>query len=178
MPHYNNSGEVSNNLSRGWAERQKKALGRVDDGADWRSIDAERQAYYKELADKARAEAEERKTVQNLRVCCPVCDGNAAISVDMAERVIRALEVLPANSTPDQLRLAILSGIATGIPHNEPLTLHPTLGLHQPRKAENAMAASAPPASPPCLPAVMDGTTEEADAIAEIRAAEAKTRKK
>ncbi|MCJ2057744.1 hypothetical protein MKL09_14410 [Methylobacterium sp. J-048] len=89
-------------MQRGWKERRTKA-DRNDYDADARAeARAIRAAYYAELAaaDRAAVAAQEAALVA-ARCECPVCrDG--LVTLDMAERVVRALAKLPAGSPVDQ----------------------------------------------------------------------------
>lgn len=166
-PFNRNDSSVASNLERGWRDRQSKATNKRADDADWRDVDAIRQAHYAEQARKALAEAEARNAKHTAKVSCPCCD-TGTITVELAARVIRALETLPADAQLDPNMVAKLLTIAAGRQPDDPLTLHPSLNLHKPRKAEAAVLA--PIAQPPCLPAVEDDTSEEAAALAEIQA--------
>lgn len=165
-PFNRNDSTVATNLNRGWRDRQNKATNRRADDADWREVDRIRQAHFAELERKARDEAEARNAKHTAKVSCPCCD-HGSVTVELAARVIRALETLPADAQLDQDVVAKLLTIAAGRQPDDPLTLHPSLNLHAPRKAESAVLAPIP--QPPCLPAVEDDTSEEAAALAEIR---------
>ncbi len=176
MKHFDNSGTVSDNLSRGWAERQKKALNQARDGADWRSVDAERQRGT--TRNWLIKPSLSRPSGKRLKICvcvATVCDGNA-VSIEVAERVIRlSRSCLPTRPLISSDRHPCR--IATDIPHTEPLALHRRLASSS-QEGRGYGHRSAAPAAPPCLPVVETDTDEEADAVAEIRAAEAKTRKR
>ena len=93
---------VSPYLQAGHAERQAKAKGTKYKSEERAAVRAIRNAAAAELAaaDRAAAAAQEAALVA-ARCECPVCrDG--LVTLDMAERVIRALAKLPAGSPVDQ----------------------------------------------------------------------------
>ncbi|CAM3270544.1 hypothetical protein JHFBIEKO_4806 [Methylobacterium mesophilicum] len=97
-------------MQRGWRERRAKA-DRTDYHADERAaVRAIRDAAAAEkaAADRAAIAAQEAALVA-ARCECPVCrDG--LVTLDLAERVIRALAKLPAGSPVDQDVLMSLQG--------------------------------------------------------------------
>lgn len=154
MTVYNrNTSGVSANLDRGWRDRASKATNKAALDASWRDVDAVRQAYYAEQRRIAQDEQDERHRRQGLKVCCPVCD-SGAVAVELAEKVYRALEALPAHSTPDALKLAALVAVASGLTPVEAQIVHSTHGLTAPRKV------SAPVAMP-----IHDAPGDDADAL-------------
>jgi len=164
-----NSSEVSVNLERGWLDRTKKATNKAAQDANWRDVDAIRQAHYAEQRRIAQAEQDERHRRQGLKVACPCCD-TGSVSVELAEKIYRALERLPAESAPDALKLAALVAVASGLPPIEAQIVHATHGLTAPRKVPGPVVMAAHDAPGDDASALLAYMKEETARAAEIAA--------
>ena len=99
----------------GWRERVKKARERQaarDDAADVRQERA--RLYAAAAAESARQAAANEARARAERLTCPCCNGDGKLTVEAAERIYRALELLPSHSRPDPVVIATLATIARG----------------------------------------------------------------
>ncbi|MEA1830942.1 hypothetical protein U8607_02505 [Methylobacterium durans] len=99
----------------GWRDRAKK----VREVQDARDAAAEIRAERARLAEEHRLlselQAAENITADEATICvCPACD-TGRVSVQQAERIIRALERLPSDSRPDPAVLSYLASVAKDV---------------------------------------------------------------
>lgn len=127
-------------LQRGWHDRQLKAQARRND--EKAEIDRIRREHFAELDRQAQIAAEaERAARKAKRVSCVVCDGGGTLTVEQAELVVRALQLLPADSQIDSETMQILVALASGEPMHTRHGLHLARGLAYPRRVATAPAA-------------------------------------
>lgn len=99
----------------GWKERVRKTAEKQAGRDSLADVRAQRAAMYAEQAERGRIEAAENAArMQAERIVCPCCAGEGRITVELAERVYRALERLPSDSRPDLHVMATLAQIARG----------------------------------------------------------------
>lgn len=97
--------------TRGWKVRRDKRNAKAQaelDQADVRAIHAARREA--ERLALAAAELEAAKLRERIRCSCPVCDG-APVDVDLAARVITAMQRLPAHVVNDPNVVAALNAV-------------------------------------------------------------------
>lgn len=100
---------------RGWKKRQAAAIARFETDPELDDIRAQRAALAAAAVVRNEAEAEARRVALAAARCtCPACDGNGAVSLDFAERLITAMARLPAHVPVDDGVLLSLRRIAFG----------------------------------------------------------------
>ncbi|MER2197171.1 hypothetical protein ABS771_19995 [Methylobacterium brachiatum] len=95
----------------GWKVRRDRANARNTPDNDRTAIREARQAMYAEQAARDAAAAVEAAKMQaRARCSCPVCDG-APVDVDLAARIITAMQRLPAHVVNDPAVVAALQAV-------------------------------------------------------------------
>lgn len=98
----------------GWRDRVKKSNEKRQARDDLADVRAERARLMMANAEKDAAQAAEAAAAVAVTRCnCPVCD-TGIVTVELAERVYRALRLLPSDSKPDAEIMATLARIAQG----------------------------------------------------------------
>ncbi len=119
----------------GWRDRLKKTRDKQNIRDDMAEVRAERaRASSAKAEEDARAAAAHAAEVAATRCACPVCD-SGTVTVELAERVYRALQKLPSDSRPDPDIMLSIARIAQGqAAHGH--TPRVALGLAHPRAVE------------------------------------------
>jgi hypothetical protein len=100
--------------SMGWKTRRDRANARNAPDNDRAAIREARQAMYAEQAARDAAAAVEAANMQaRARCSCPVCD-SAPVAVELAARVITAMQRLPAHIVNDPDVVAALNAVVAG----------------------------------------------------------------
>lgn len=140
--------------SRGWSSRRAKAEQRhAEADVEMQAKREARQAMYDAARQRdAQAAIENAKLQARARVSCPCCDGNP-VDLDLAARIITAMQRLPAHVVSDPAVVAALNAVVTSGRELDRASIYTT--AHDGLRVPHRVYAETPAETRPKVPAAV-----------------------